>query len=298
MDDPGSSAMIAMGLAELRKAADLEGVAVLDLTNEAAGPLLLHESGIGAPSILQPAGDLLYRERQRPSHGVGSDRRPVLVYPWTLPVRRFGGLALWRMPGARGWTAASHMFAAAVGGLVRAMMEHDPGDIGLDRLTGLPNRSYFLEEVDRHIVRLDLDGVDGTMMMIDVDGLERLNAQHGRPLGDRMLCRVATLLRAMVRPTDIVARVGPDEFAVWLDGMDHMTAAERADTLGQRRLSMADWDARDPATNQTLSIGIATRRPGSAEEAVTLLRRAHMAMREVKQAGGAGWRVSHVQGLG
>jgi diguanylate cyclase (GGDEF)-like protein len=295
MGDAESSTMIAMGLAELRGAAELEGVAVLDLTNEPAGPLVLHECGVGAPAILAAAGALLYRERLRPSHGIGPDRRPILVYPWSLPVRRFGGLAMWRTPGARGWGAANHLFAASVGGLVRTMLEHEVSDIGLDRLTGLPNRSYFLDEVDRHIERLDLDAASGTMMMVDLDGLERLNRLHGRALGDRMLSRLATLLRAMVRPADIVARVGPDEFAVWLDGMDHMTAAERADTLGQRRLSMADWDRRDPDTSQTLSIGIATRLPGSAEDAVTLLRRSHMAMREVKQTGAAGWRVSHVQ---
>jgi diguanylate cyclase (GGDEF)-like protein len=298
MDNPAPSSMIAMGLAGLCKAAELEGVAVLDLTNEAAGPMLVHECGLGAPSIIQAAGTLLYRERLRPSHGLGADRRPILVCPWTLPIRRFGGLAMWRMPGGRAWGSSNHVFAAAVGGLMRTMLEHEPDDIGLDRLTGLPNRTYFLEEVNRHIERLDLDGASGTMMMFDLDGLERLNLLHGRALGDRMLSRLATLLRAMVRPADIVARVGADEFAVWGDGMDHMTAAERADALGHRRLSMADWDDRDPDTNQTLSIGIATRRPGSAEDAVTLLRRAHMAMREVKRAGGAGWHVSQVPGAG
>jgi diguanylate cyclase (GGDEF)-like protein len=290
--------MIAMGLAELRKAANLEGAAVLDLSNEPAGPMLLYECGLGAAEVQLTAGSLLYRERERPSHGVGSDRRPVLVCPWTLPVRRFGGLVMWRMPGARGWSAASHVLAASAGGLVRTMLEHEPSDIGLDRLTGLPNRGYFLEQVERHIERLDLDGASGTMMVVDLDGLEQLNLEHGRSLGDRMLARTGTMLRAMVRPSDVVARVGPDEFAVWLDGMDHMTAAERADMLSQRRLSMADWDGRDPVTAQTLSIGIATRRPGSGEEAVTLLRRAHMAMRDVKQSGGRGWRVSHVARLG
>jgi diguanylate cyclase (GGDEF)-like protein len=298
MDAPESSLMIATGLAELRKTAELEGAAVLDLTNEAAGPLVLHECGLGSPNILQAAGSLLYRERLRPSHGLGSDGRPILVCPWSLPVQRLGGLVMWHMSGARGWTTAHHVFAASVAGLVRTMLEHEAGGIGLDRLTGLPNRRYFLDEVDRHIERLDLDRVSGTMMMIDLDGLERLNQQLGRALGDRMLVRVATLLRRMVRPTDIVARIGPDEFAVWLDGMDHMTAAERADTLVQRRLSTAESNDHDPGMRQTVSIGIATRRPGSAEDSGTLLRRAHMAMREVKQAGGGGWRVSHVQGLG
>jgi diguanylate cyclase (GGDEF)-like protein len=298
MDKSEPSAMIATGLTELRKAAELEGAAVLDLSNEAVGPLVLHDCGLGSLDTIQAAGSLLYHERHRPSHGSGSDRRPILVCPWSSPVQRLGGLAMWRMPGTRAWTVSHHMFAASIGALVRTMLEHEGDGSGLDRLTSLPNRRYFLDEVDHHIERLDLDRTSGTMMMIDLDGLERFNHRHGRPLGDRMLVRLATLLRAMVRPTDIVARIGPDEFAVWLDGMDHMTAAERADTLVRRRLSLADWDDRDPDTSQTVSIGIATRRPGSAEDSATLLRRAYVAMRDVKQAGGGAWRVSHVQGLG
>jgi diguanylate cyclase (GGDEF)-like protein len=96
-------------------------------------------------------------------------------------------------------------------------------------------------------------------------------------------------LRAMVRPSDVVARVGTDEFAVWQDGMDHLTAAERADSLCGRRLFQDLPDGR----GVTFSIGIASRRPGSAEDVRTLLRRAHMAAREVKTKGGGGWRVAH-----
>jgi diguanylate cyclase (GGDEF)-like protein len=308
MSDVASSTMIAVGLAGLREAAELEGAAVLELTYEASRPKLLHECGLGSPAILHAAAMLLQRERLRPSHGFVADRRPLLVCPWILPLRRHGGLAMWRMPGSRGWGTANHVFAASVGGLVRTMMEYESVEVGLDRLTGLPKRDYFLDEVNRHIERLDLDRASGTMMMIDLDGLERLNLRLGRAQGDRMLAHLATALRAVVRPSDIVSRVGPDEFAIWLDGVDHMTAAERADALGHRRLSLLDQDGLDqggsdqgggePDISPTLSIGIATRLPCTTEDAVTLLRRAHMAMREVKQAGGAGWRVSHFPGKG
>jgi diguanylate cyclase (GGDEF)-like protein len=298
MDDSAVPGIMAEALGELRKAAGLEGVAIIDLTDETNGPVLTQEVGYGALSIVNSARDLLQRDPRAPSHGIGPDKRPILVCPWALPARQLGGLALWRMPGARGWTAADHALAASVTSLMRVIVEHGPNDASLDRLTGLPNRPYFLDEVNRHIERLELDQVSGTMMMIDLDGLDRLNTLLGRDAGDRMLIRVAALLRAMVRPTDIVARVGADEFAVWLDGMDHMTAAERADSLGQRPLSATDEDQGGPEIPQTFSIGIATRRAGTGEDARTLLRRAHMAMREVKQTGGAAWRVSHVMPRG
>jgi GGDEF domain-containing protein len=73
--------------------------------------------------------------------------------------------------------------------------------------------------------------------------------------------------------------------------MDHLTAAERADSLCRRRLFEDLPDGR----TVTFSIGIASRAVGSAEDVRTLLRRAHMAAREVKAKGGGGWRVGHAE---
>jgi GGDEF domain-containing protein len=58
-------------------------------------------------------------------------------------------------------------------------------------------------------------------------------------------------------------------------------------------LSLADSEIGDPAARPTLSIGITFRRPGSGEDAGTLLRRALLAAREVRNAGGGAWRVAH-----
>jgi diguanylate cyclase (GGDEF)-like protein len=129
----------------------------------------------------------------------------------------------------------------------------------------------------------------GTVVLVDIDNLRRLNEVLGRGHGDRVLVRMASQLRAMVRPSDVVARVGADEFAVWQDGMDHLTAAERAESLCSQSL----FPDLSDGFGVTFSIGIASRRPGSGEDIRTLLRRAHMAAREVKIEGGGGWRVSH-----
>ena len=112
--------------------------------------------------------------------------------------------------------------------LLRVAIGAGMGQVGIDRLTGIPNRRWFLDEADRHIERLDLDVVVGTLLLIDIDDLRRVNHTLGREQGDRILVRMASQLRVMVRPSDVVARVGADEFAVWQDGMDHLTAAERA----------------------------------------------------------------------
>ena len=134
-----------------------------------------------------------------------------------------------------------------------------------------------------------MDAGTGTLFLVDIDDLRRINLTLGRAQGDRVLVRMASQLRGMVRPSDLVARVGADEFAIWQDGMDHLTAAERAEALCARRMFLDLPDGH----GMTFSIGIASRLPGSTDDIRILLRRAHMAAREVKTIGGGGWRVSH-----
>jgi diguanylate cyclase (GGDEF)-like protein len=290
MDD-NEYGMVAAALAALRRAAETEGVGIIGADGNQ--PHMLLESGFGGPNVLRAVWSLLSRDSTGPSHAVAADARPVLVHPWSVPRNRSAGLAMWRAPNARPWTAQDHTMVSVAAGVLRTMLEHGPGELGLDRLTTLPNRAYFLDEVDRHIDRLDLDRIVGTMIFVDLDDLHRVNAQFGRQSGDRTLISVANMLRAMARPADVVGRVGGDEFAVWCDGMDHMTAAERSDALGQRRVRVTDTENLTTQIRQTLSIGIASRQPGSIEDARTLLRRAHMAAYEVKiGGGGGGWRVS------
>ena len=100
----------------------------------------------------------------------------------------------------------------------------------------------------------------------------------------------------MVRPFDLIARFGGDEFAVWLSGTDHMTAAERADHLC--RTAPDELQAMLPEAFPKLgvSVGIATRRAGSQEPIEALLKRADLTMFEVKRSGRRHWRVSLLDG--
>lgn len=78
----------------------------------------------------------------------------------------------------------------------------------VDALTGAWNRRAFTEAVGWEVVR----GGPGAVVMLDVDGLKRLNDRHGHAAGDALLRRTAELLRETVRPTDILYRWGGDEF--------------------------------------------------------------------------------------
>lgn len=274
---------------QLRLTADLEGLAMLDLSDDAADAPVAYSLGNDEPRIAAIGQALLTASPGRPSHTLGADARPILACPWVLPPTRPGGLVMWRAPGSRRWTDVDHDLAASVAMLLRTIVGSGRGQVGIDRLTGLPNRRWFLDEADRHIDRLDQDAMTGTLFLVDIDELRRINLNLGRAYGDRVLVRMANQLRAMVRPNDVVARVGADEFAIWQDGMDHLTAAERAEALCGRRIFQDVPDSR----GVTFSIGIASRRANSADDIRTLLRRAHMAARDVKSKGGGGWRVSH-----
>jgi diguanylate cyclase (GGDEF)-like protein len=287
-DYDGSIAAI---LESLRETADLEGLAILELA----------ESGIPVPYALGAAGEqtiavgrgLLLAHPGVTAHAIATDGRSILASPLVLPPSRAGGIVLWRPPHVRPWTDGDHSLAGSVAMLLNLALSASIGQIGIDRLTGIPNRRWFLDEADRHIERLDVDGSSGTLCLIDIDRMRRLNVALGRQCGDRVLVRMASQLRAMVRPGDVVARIGGDTFAIWQTGMDHLTAAERAEALCSLKL-FADLPDRYEVT---FSIGIASRESASGEDLRTLLRRALMATREIKRLGGNGWRVSNARAV-
>ncbi len=101
------------------------------------------------------------------------------------------------------------------------------------------------------------------------------------------------LLQSAVRPTDLLGRTGDAEFAVWLSGADHLTAAERAEALCLEAPGKIGAPLQTAVPEVSFSIGIATR--FGSESFADLARRASSAMREVKLAGGGYWRVSLIR---
>jgi diguanylate cyclase (GGDEF)-like protein/PAS domain S-box-containing protein len=102
-----------------------------------------------------------------------------------------------------------------------------------DALTGLINRRRFEEELERHLVEGRRYGMTGALLVLDLDGFKAVNDEHGHKAGDNVLCAVAAALTNRLRESDIVARIGGDEFAVLLPRASAAEAEKVCESLEQ-----------------------------------------------------------------
>ena len=100
-----------------------------------------------------------------------------------------------------------------------------------DSLINLPNRRGFMRELERLIARVDRYGISAAMLFVDVDGLKMINDTLGHRAGDEALIQLAALLAKGVRHSDVVARIGGDEFGILLESSDDGAAHETAARL-------------------------------------------------------------------
>ncbi|MDB5668904.1 MAG: hypothetical protein JWL74_1854 [Alphaproteobacteria bacterium] len=148
-----------------------------------------------------------------------------------------------------------------------------------DALTGLPNRGAFMRAVDRVVSQANRHGTPGALLYLDLDGLEAINASHGRVAGDAALIHVAKLVEELIRGTDFAARVGGDEFAIVLDHLDCDSAIETAERIG-RCIEDHPLDLGGGTMRLKATIGVATILRGDTVEDVC--RRGELTMRKAK----------------
>jgi diguanylate cyclase (GGDEF)-like protein len=155
-----------------------------------------------------------------------------------------------------------------------------------DALTGLFNRRRFEEELEREVASARRYGTRGAVMVLDLDHFKYVNDSLGHAAGDELIVSVANALRARLRATDLLCRMGGDEFAVILPRADEHEARQTAESvLGAVRVE-SDRAHRGRTWQVTASIGIALF-GGSDDEfdAEQLLAAADIAMYDAKAAG-------------
>lgn len=123
-----------------------------------------------------------------------------------------------------------------------------------DSLTSLPNRRYFLEQLDRELARLQRQGGTTALLMLDIDHFKQVNDTFGHAVGDEVLRHVASLLRTSLRRTDLAGRLGGEEFALMLPGMSEESAGLFAERL-REQVAVSAVDTGRGAVRCTISIG-------------------------------------------
>jgi len=159
-----------------------------------------------------------------------------------------------------------------------------------DVLTGLPNRAGVVEAMSRMYMGQSREDLNAALFYLDLDGFKPVNDNYGHAAGDTLLVMVAERLRALKGPSDLVARIGGDEFVVVVSGLSHQAASDFADRLIDEIATPFDLTPTVTVSIGT-SIGVALI-PEHGEEVHTILQAADNALYTAKGMGKARWSIA------
>lgn len=153
-----------------------------------------------------------------------------------------------------------------------------------DPLTGLANRSLFLDRLGNALARGRRSGDAAAVLYIDIDGFKPVNDTHGHAAGDAILCAIAERLAALLRVTDTAARLGGDEFAVLLENPAGRDAAVKvARGILAALCEPFLFEGKEIRVGGSIGVAIS---PEDGEEADRLIAAADDRMYRAKRAGG------------
>ena len=152
-----------------------------------------------------------------------------------------------------------------------------------DDLTQLPNRRQFIQTLEHQFSRAQQNDLPLSVLMMDADDFKLVNDRHGHFVGDDVLRGLAYRLSGIVRRTDLLGRLGGEEFGAALVATDMTEAFEIAERI-RRQVSDEPFRIEDGEIWVTVSIGLAARRP-TDDNAAELLRLADEALYAAKNDG-------------
>jgi len=157
-----------------------------------------------------------------------------------------------------------------------------------DALTGLPNRAHLSKVLRRDMEEQAAEFCCGALLYLDMDDLKLVNDSYGHSYGDAILITAAMHMVSLAEPGSLVARVGGDEFIIWIPGAREKQpietfAKELVDTLSR------EYEVRELAFHSSASIGIAIY-PKHGSNAEEILKNADAALYEAKRNGKRCWR--------
>jgi diguanylate cyclase (GGDEF)-like protein len=152
-----------------------------------------------------------------------------------------------------------------------------------DMLTGLLNRRALEEVAARTLARADTDGQTIALLLFDVDHFKSINDTYGHAAGDEVLRTIAREIRPMLRPQDVFARFGGEEFLILLPGIEAAEASRFAARLRAQLPQLVKIP--DPARRLTASFGLALREPGDGPSWEAFVATADRRLYTAKRAG-------------
>jgi diguanylate cyclase (GGDEF)-like protein len=171
--------------------------------------------------------------------------------------------------------------AVAAEELIRRRSRELESQANTDALTGLGNLRHLQKQISHLLAVHKRYGHPFGVLLMDIDGLKRINDAHGHPAGDRVLMQVAMSLQRSIRTVDVAARLGGDEFCV----LAPQQASEAAAILAERLATAVREEVAAPDDPPvSLSIGVAVC-PSHGNDAETLIDTADRAMYQAKAAG-------------
>jgi len=190
------------------------------------------------------------------------------------------------------WRASERIHRAELAARNRGLLR----ETQTDGLTGVANRRFFDETLNEVWRRAQLEGGEVSLIMMDIDHFKLFNDHYGHQGGDECLRRVAAQARREVRGNDLFARYGGEEFAVILPDAPPAIANAVAERIRAAVEAMALPHAGlRPDAIVTLSLGVATLRPGRQDDVRHLLEAADSNLYTAKRTGR---NMVCVQGLG
>ena len=155
-----------------------------------------------------------------------------------------------------------------------------------DALTGVPNRRYIEEVIEAECARAVRHETALSIVMLDVDGLKRINDTYGHQAGDDVLVQLAQLARRSCRKGDAVGRLGGDEFLFVLPGSALAAGARFAERFRVRVERHEFLLSKGERVAMKTSLGVAEFASGTVESAARFVELADEALYEAKKAGG------------
>jgi diguanylate cyclase (GGDEF)-like protein len=167
---------------------------------------------------------------------------------------------------------------AALRAVERLRLQQLASEAHHDPLTGLANRRRFIEELEATVY--GTDAARSAVLMIDLDRFKEINDSFGHSVGDDLLCLVGPRLERVLRPGDLLARMGGDEFAVLLREADAARAEEVAESLGAALRDAFVLDGMSLHVDASIGIALC---PDHGRDRSLLLARADTAMYVAKR---------------